>query len=673
VLKKLSIRNAKRQFNEYALFFVTLTCSVAAMYAFHALIFSDTVKTLPDMELLPYLIIAASLLIILIMGWLISYMITYMLKRRSKEFSIYMVSGISSKKIRTLIFLENSLIGLLAFVPGILLGMLFSQILEAVLLHMFGLPYTLHFRFSLSAVGLTFLCFSIMILYSTRKCENWIGRMQLRDMLLLDRQNEKPSVSGNISAVIIFFLSILSGCAGFLLFSIQPFGKGYDILIGTIFLLLFLFGFFMSVPSFLVTRFETHIDWKYKNQRLVIVRGFIAKINSASTAMGILSILFMLAITFGGIGSTIGLMVTKNVEAGAFDIMILHKGERSNFSRYTSVIRQNFSVQDHIYAIYTDKKTDFISAHDQAIVEAGRSVRRAYAEFQYDTCMTQSDYLKLRGMLGYKSLELDPALCYIHCIPVLEKNFRTLMEQQDSLKCTRYSFAVNGLFSEPFSQLNDYGNGSGYIIVVPDDAVAQMQMVYSVYAAVTEESLSPSDLQNIVSACDGLTQLDRSSAKSTPNGAPTALIHEDRDYLSGKWMDKSEFYYLYSMLICLFYLALTLEIIGAAILATQVLSDWQAKQKQDRILRQLGMNEQLVSKLNNLQLLQIFLFPILPSLVISGCFVLICAKKILVSFFPLPIVPDIVWIGQAFGISLVLFLLVYSIYYIAARISYSQR
>lgn len=63
MLMKLSLRNAKRQFNEYALFFVTLTCAVASMYAFNALIFSDTVKALPDMELLPYLIVVASLLI----------------------------------------------------------------------------------------------------------------------------------------------------------------------------------------------------------------------------------------------------------------------------------------------------------------------------------------------------------------------------------------------------------------------------------------------------------------------------------------------------------------------------------------------------------------------------------------------------------------------------------
>lgn len=389
---RLSLRNAKRQFNEYALFFVTLTCAIASMYAFNALIFSDTVKALPDMELLPYLIVAASLLIILIMGWIISYMINYMLKKRSKEFSVYMVSGIPNRKISRLIFYENSLIGLLAFVPGVLLGMLFSQILEAVLLNMFGLPYTLHFSFSPSTVGLTLLYFAVMLLYSIRKNGKWIRRVQLRDMLYYDRQSEKAPVSGGVSAILIFCLSALVGCAGFLLIYIQPIGKGYDILIGTALMLLFLFGFFISVPAFLAARFGNRVDWKYRNHRLVPFRGFTAKISSTSTVMGMLSILFMLAITFGGIGSTIGLMVTKNVEAGAFDIMILHKGELRDFTRYAAIIQQDFSAQGHTYGIYTNGRTEFLSVHEQAVAEAGRLTHQTYAEFEHDTCMAQSDY-----------------------------------------------------------------------------------------------------------------------------------------------------------------------------------------------------------------------------------------------------------------------------------------
>lgn len=41
----------------------------------------------------------------------------------------------------------------------------------------------------------------------------------------------------------------------------------------------------------------------------------------------------------------------------------------------------------------------------------------SYAEYQHDTYMKQSDYKKLREILGLQSVELDPSLCYIHCVP----------------------------------------------------------------------------------------------------------------------------------------------------------------------------------------------------------------------------------------------------------------
>ena len=92
------------------------------MYAFHTLLFSDSVRSLPDMEILPWMIVAVSLVILLILGWIVSYMINYMFRRRSREFGIYMVSGMAGRKIVTLLFLENSLIGAAALGPGILLG-----------------------------------------------------------------------------------------------------------------------------------------------------------------------------------------------------------------------------------------------------------------------------------------------------------------------------------------------------------------------------------------------------------------------------------------------------------------------------------------------------------------------------------------------------------------------
>lgn len=92
----------------------------------------------------------------------------------------------------------------------------------------------------------------------------------------------------------------------------------------------------------------------------------------------------------------------------------------------------------------------------------------AYAEYQHDTYMKQSDYKKLREILGLQSVELNPSLCYIHCVPALKKPFETLLEQNKSLNCAGYLFAEDSIFCEPFSQMDTYGNGLDFCIIVPE-------------------------------------------------------------------------------------------------------------------------------------------------------------------------------------------------------------
>ncbi len=72
MLKELSVRNAKRQFKDYSLYFITLSCTVSFMYAFNSLIYSDIIAAFPSIEVLPYMIIAVSVLIVLIMGWIVA-------------------------------------------------------------------------------------------------------------------------------------------------------------------------------------------------------------------------------------------------------------------------------------------------------------------------------------------------------------------------------------------------------------------------------------------------------------------------------------------------------------------------------------------------------------------------------------------------------------------------
>ena len=158
MLKKLILRNAKRQLGDYVLYCITIACAVACMYAYNALLFSDKVRQLPELEVLPYMIIAVTLLIILVMGWLVSYMTGYMLKRRSRELSLYMVSGLSARTIAGLFLYENLIIAGTAFIAGLPAGILLSWLVESAVLKMFGMTFTLGFSVSFKTAGLTQPC-----------------------------------------------------------------------------------------------------------------------------------------------------------------------------------------------------------------------------------------------------------------------------------------------------------------------------------------------------------------------------------------------------------------------------------------------------------------------------------------------------------------------------------
>lgn len=675
MLGTLSVRNAKRQFRDYTLYLVTLICSISSMYAFNAFIFSDSIKALSELEILPYMITVSTLLIILVLGWIVNYMTNYMLKRRSREFSIYMVSGIPNHSISRLIFRENLIIGAIAYLLSLPAGILLSQLLQAALLGMFAQSYSLNFRLSLRTAVLTLLYFAAIFLFSLLKSRKWVRRIKLYDLLYYDRQNEKHLLAGRASAITVFLLSIISGCLGLTFITVQPLGRGYDYLLGMLLLSLFLFGFFLSIPSFLVAISENRIAWKYTKDHLITFRLFTSKIRSMSIAMAVLSILFTLALTFIGIGISASSLAARSVSSNVFDLMILHNKESRDFSVYEKLIAPAAPIRSsHAYNIYTNSKQDFLAVRGKTVTAVGRPRSFIYEEYQYDTYMAQSDYTILRKILGYEKAELNENSYYIHCVPALKTSFTSYISQNPKITLSGRTLTAGGILTEPFSQSEPYGNGYDYIIIIPDPIAVRLEIRYSLYAAITESPLNSISLQTIIAAShDRLILLDRSTIRSTNGKYGTALVHSTADYLTGKWAQKESLSQMYSFLICLFYLALILEITGAAILATQLLSDKEKKQQQDNILRRLGMSNKQITKQNNRYLTLLFILPILPALVISTSLISITAEKIHYTEFHLPIFTSRLWIYQSLGYSLFLFTLLYGIYYLTARFTYNRR
>ena len=91
---KLALKNARRQAGNYGIYFITVTMSVALIFAINNVIcnrqlqiFADTVKELGQgLDMLIWFIA-------LVMAFVLGYGTSFMLKLRKREFGTYMILG----------------------------------------------------------------------------------------------------------------------------------------------------------------------------------------------------------------------------------------------------------------------------------------------------------------------------------------------------------------------------------------------------------------------------------------------------------------------------------------------------------------------------------------------------------------------------------------------------
>ena len=168
MLFRLSIKNLKKSFKDYAIYFFTLILGVAIFYIFNA-IDSQTVmlnvsKNTHDLiDLMNQVLSGVSVFVSGVLGFLIIYASRFLIKRRKKEFGIYMTLGMSKRKISLILLYETLSIGIISLGVGLLLGVVFSQAMSVLVINMFEADMSqFAFTFSNGAMIKTIIYFSIM-------------------------------------------------------------------------------------------------------------------------------------------------------------------------------------------------------------------------------------------------------------------------------------------------------------------------------------------------------------------------------------------------------------------------------------------------------------------------------------------------------------------------------
>ena len=109
--KKLSLQNAKKQVVEYMIYIITMVITVALLLSFNMIIFSEEIAVIiNEKSILPLILITVSVLVVLVISALVKHITVFMVRKRSREFGLYMLLGVENNDIakRRRAFLEKS-------------------------------------------------------------------------------------------------------------------------------------------------------------------------------------------------------------------------------------------------------------------------------------------------------------------------------------------------------------------------------------------------------------------------------------------------------------------------------------------------------------------------------------------------------------------------------------
>lgn len=215
MLLKLAVRNIRRSVRDYSLYFVTLLFGVAVFYAFNSigsqsLLFDlESAASERIFESTQMMLSMFSGVVAFILGFLIVYANRFLIKRRKREFGIYLILGMGPGQITRIVLYETLLVGVASLAVGLVVGIVLSQGLSFVTAGLFGVTMSNYqFVFSEEALWTTLGCFALIYVVVALFNLVTVQRYQLIDLMRADAKNEKVAVRNPWVCLGAFVVSI---------------------------------------------------------------------------------------------------------------------------------------------------------------------------------------------------------------------------------------------------------------------------------------------------------------------------------------------------------------------------------------------------------------------------------------------------------------------------------
>jgi len=220
MLSKLALRNTRKSFGDFAVYFLTLTFGVAAFYAFGSVEAQSALASLGSLKAenlknLGAIMDVMSVVVAVVLAFLVFYANGFLIRRRKREFGTYLVLGMPKRQVAAILLMETLLVGVLALGAGLALGVAASQGLSLLTAQLFELDMS-RFRliFSMPSLLKTVAFFGLLFVVASVLNLFGFSRQTINRLLNASRRRETRVRNPWLSAVLAVMGLVLAvaGC-----------------------------------------------------------------------------------------------------------------------------------------------------------------------------------------------------------------------------------------------------------------------------------------------------------------------------------------------------------------------------------------------------------------------------------------------------------------------------
>ena len=643
---KLAFKNIKKSYKNYVIYFLTLIFGICIFYTFNSIESQSVMMELNEQKqsafmMAEQLIGYFSVFIAFVLGFLIVYANNYLIKRRKKEFGIYMTLGMENGSLSKMIFLETLFIGAISLGIGVVLGIMLSQALSVLTAYMFQVDLT-KFQFVFSPLGFkrTVLCFSII--YLVVLIFNFISvrKIKLIDLLTASKRNEKPTIKNLWVSVILFLVSV--GILGIAYYKVIHDGiafasfnaLGLPILLGCI----GTFIFFYSLTGFFLKVIQGNKKFYLRDLNMFVMKQISSKINTTFVYLSFICLMLFLAIcTFSG-----GLGINRAINADLkdltkFDVTFWsNSGENiEKLLKEKNIDISNIAKEDSNMVMYDSgvKYSNFLS-------KEGMTAMKNYFPVANDNdilVIGENGYNNTLKLLGKEPVNLkENQYLAVGNIDEMKKLVNKSSENGKNINISGKTLEPANKKYENINLYNFTMKGDILIFVVKDSLL---------------EGLKP------VSSRFNMMLKDNSNTKEELESIREQLVESQVYSITKKEIYDNAAGLGATMAYLGIYLGLIFIITSAVVLAIQQLTESTDNVERYRLLKEIGVDQKMINKAIFTQVGVYFMLPL--SLAIVHSIVGLKISSTIVGVFGnASIMPNII-------ITAIIFVIIYGGYFLA--------